>query len=47
MFIISDIYQSLVVAAFNAQEFLKLKKMVNHVHHWVDGSKILSSKIYS
>lgn len=29
MLIISNIYQSLVVAAFNAQEFLKLKKMVN------------------
>lgn len=27
--LISNIYQSLVVAAFKAQEFLKLKKMVN------------------
>lgn len=33
MLIISNIYQSLVVAAFNTQEFLKLKKKVNWVMH--------------
>lgn len=41
MLIISNVYQSLVVAAFTAQEFLKLKRngKLGHAHHWGHRSK--------